>query len=157
MPVVLFMLWVIFNAKLNWEIAVTGVLVTAFVYRFMCRHMDYSYKTDIAIVRNLPSGIKYVGVLVWQVFLSNIEVSSFVFRKHAEIKPQLVFFRTRLKTDAAQVALANSITLTPGTITVSEDGGVLGVHCLNSHMGEDMDNSDFVTILSKMEGNAEHD
>ena len=157
MPVLLFMLWIVFNAKLNWEIAVTGVLVTAFVYHFMCKHMGYNYKTDLAIIKNLPLGIKYICVLLWQVLLSNIDVSGFVFRKHKEIKPQLVFFRTRLKTDAARVTLANSVTLTPGTITVSEDEGILGVHCLNSHMGEDMDNSDFVTILSKMEGNAEHD
>ena len=156
-PIVLFALWVIFNAKLNWEIAVTGILVTVFVYRFMCRYMDYSYKTDIAIIKNLPSGIKYVAVLMWEVFRSNIEVSGFVFRKHSEIKPQLIFFKTRLKSDAARVALANSITLTPGTITVSEEAGILGVHCLNSHMGEDMDNSDFVTILAKMEGTADHD
>ena len=157
MPIVLFLLWVIFNAKLNWEIVVTGLLVTAFVYRFMCKHMGYSYKADLAIIRNLPTGIQFIGVLIWQVILANIEVSSFVFRKHAEIKPQLVFFKTRLNSDTARTALANSITLTPGTITVSEDEGILGVHCLNSHMGEDMDNSDFVTILSKMEGSADHD
>ena len=157
MPIVLFLLWVIFNAKLNWEIAVTGLLVTAFVYRFMCKYMGYSYKADLAIIRNLPSGIQFIGVLIWQVTLSNIEVSRFVFRKHAEIKPQLVFFKTRLNSDTSRTALANSITLTPGTITVSEDEGVLGVHCLNSHMGEDMDNSDFVKILAKMEGSAHHD
>ena len=157
MPIVLFTLWVIFNAKLNWEIAVTGILVTAFVYRFMCRHMGYNYKTDIAIIKKLPSGIKYVGVLVWQVFLSNMEVFNFVFRKHAEIKPQLVFFRPRLKSDAARVVLANSITLTPGTITVSEEDGVFGVHCLNSHMAEGIDNSDFVKILAKMEETSNHD
>jgi len=156
-PIVLFLLWVIFNAKLNWEIVVTGLLVTAFVYRFMCKHMGYSYKADLAIIRNLPTGIQFIGVLIWQVILANIEVSGFVFRKHAEIKPQLVFFKTRLNSDTARTALANSITLTPGTITVSEDEGILGVHCLNSHMGEDMDNSDFVTILAKMEGSADHD
>ena len=153
----LFTLWLIFNAKLNWEIAVTGVFVTAFVYRFMCRHMGYSYKTDLAIVRNLPTGIRYVGVLVWQALRSNIEVSSFVFLKHLEIKPQLVFFKTRLESDASRVALANSITLTPGTITVSEDAGIFGVHCLNSHMAEGLDSSDFVEILAKMEGSPNHD
>ena len=157
MPAVLFALWAVFNAKLNWEVAVTGILVTAFVYHFMCKHMGYSYKTDLAIIKKMPIGIKYVCVLIWQVILSNIEVSRIVFRKHTEIKPQLVFFETRLESDAARVALANSITLTPGTITVSEADGIFGVHCLNSHMAEGIDNSDFVTILAKMEGKNEHD
>ena len=147
----LFTLWVIFNGKLNWEIAVTGVFVAAFVYRFMCRHMGYSPKTDLKMIKNLPSGIRYAGVLVYQALKSNVEVSGFVFRKHMEIKPQLVFFKTRLQSDVARVTLANSITLTPGTITVSEDGGIFGVHCLNSHMAEGMDSSDFVVILAGME------
>ena len=155
MPVVLFLLWVIFNAKLNWEVALTGALVAAFVYAFMCKHMDYSYKTDIAIVKKLPLGIKYVAVLVWEVIVSNLAVSSIVFRNHTEIKPQLVFFKTRLKSDAALVALANSITLTAGTITVSEHEGIFGVHCLNSHMAEGIDDSSFVKILAQMEGGEE--
>ena len=152
MPVVLFFLWVLFNVKLSWEVAVIGVLVTVFVYRFMCKHMDYSYKSDIAIIRKLPLGIKYFIELVRQVILSNIDVSNVVFRKSKEIKPQLVFFKTRLQSDATRVALANSITLTPGTITVSEDEGIFGVHCLNSHMAEGIDSSGFVSILAKMEG-----
>ena len=151
MPILIFALWVVFNAKLNWEIAATGLLVTAFIYSFMCKHMDYSYKTDLSVIKHLPNGLKFIAILVWQVVLSNIEVAGFVFRKHKEIKPRLVFFRTRLKTDVARVALANAITLTPGTITASIEEDVLGVHCLNEHMGEDMDNSEFVKILLKME------
>ena len=151
MPIVLFLLWVIFNAKLNWEVAITALLVAAFVYSFMCKHMGYSYKTDIAIIKNIPLGIKFIAVLLWQIYLSNRDVSRIVFHRHEEIKPQLVFFKTQLKSDAALVALANSITLTPGTITVSEHEGMFGVHCLNEHMAEDMDNSDFVKVLVKME------
>jgi len=155
-PLVLFTLWVIFNSKFNLEIAVTGFLVTAFVYRFMCRHLGYSYKSDLAMLKKFPLGIKYAGVLVWQALVSNIEISGFVFRKHADIKPKLVFFRTRLKTDAARVTLANSITLTPGTITVSEEAGIFGVHCLNDHMAEGLDSSDFVKVLAKIEGEADN-
>jgi len=150
-PVVLFTLWVIFNAKLNLEIAVTGIFVTAFVYRFMCKYMGYHYRMDMQILRTLPATLRYIAVLVWQVLVSNMEVSRFVLQNRVDIKPQFVFFKADLKTDTARVILAHSITLTPGTITVSEDDGVFGVHCLNSHMAEGMDNSDFVTILKEME------
>ena len=142
---------------MNWEIAVTGVLLTAFVYRFMCKHMGYEHKTNLAMLHKFPMGIKYVGYLLWQALLSNIEISSFVFRKHKEIRPQLVFFKTRLKSDAARVVLANSIALTPGTITVSEDDGIFGVHCLNSHLVEGLDNSALVSILAEMEEGNTHD
>ena len=155
MPIVLFLLWVVFNARLTWEIAFTGILVAAFVYSFMCKHMGYSYKTDIAIAKKLPLGIKYVAVLVWEVIMSNLAVSRIVFQNHTEIDPKLVFFKTKLKSDTALVTLANSITLTPGTITVSEADGIFGVHCLNSQMSEGMDTSTFVTILAQLEGSEE--
>ena len=157
MPVVLFMLWVIFNAKLNWEVALTGLVVATFVYAFMCRHMGYSYKTDLAIIRKLPHGIKYLAVLVWQIALSNLSVSRVVFSRRVEVDPKLVFFKTRLKSDTSLVALANSITLTPGTITVSESDGIFGVHCLNGQMSEGLDESDFVRILLEMEGGEKFD
>ena len=48
------------------------------------------------------------------------------------INPRIVHFRTRLKSDTARVILANSITLTPGTITVDLDDDHLIVHWLNA-------------------------
>jgi multicomponent Na+:H+ antiporter subunit E len=49
------------------------------------------------------------------------------------------------------VILANSITLTPGTITVSLTDDHLLVHCLDKSLAEGMDDSVFVRLLQKME------
>jgi multicomponent Na+:H+ antiporter subunit E len=48
-----------------------------------------------------------------------------------KIDPRMVNFKTRLKSDVARVTLANSITLTPGTITVRVEGDVFTVHALS--------------------------
>ena len=65
--------------------------------------------------------------------------------------PCLIRFRTDLGTEAARVALANSITLTPGTITVSLDGDGLLVHALDRDMARGLDESVFVRQLRRME------
>lgn len=66
-------------------------------------------------------------------------------------EPVIVQFRTDLKSKMARVLLANSITLTPGTITVSLEDDVYTVHCLDKRLAEGMDTSVFVRLLRKLE------
>ena len=56
-----------------------------------------------------------------------------------------------LKEEGYEVILANSITLTPGTITVSLEDNRFCVHCLDRELAEGMENSVFVELLKKME------
>lgn len=68
-----------------------------------------------------------------------------------EIEPVLVQFKTDLKSDVSRVTLANSITLTPGTITVSLKEDEYLVHCLDKDLSEGMEDSAFVKRLRRME------
>ena len=70
------------------------------------------------------------------------------------MEPVLVRVYTDLKTETARVILANSITLTPGTITVSLAGNELLVHCLDKSLSQGMEDSVFVQLLKKMEEDA---
>lgn len=64
--------------------------------------------------------VKYIPWLLYQVLVANIHVMYLVFhpRMMRLIDPRIMEFDSRLKSDMARVTLANSITLTPGTITV---------------------------------------
>ena len=66
-------------------------------------------------------------------------------------KPVIIHFKTDLKSRTARVLLANSITLTPGTITVSLEDDVYTVHCLDKSLAEGIDSSVFVKLLKKLE------
>ena len=68
-----------------------------------------------------------------------------------EVEPVMISFHTDLKTDMAKAILANSITLTPGTITVSMEENELVVHCLDKSMADGMEDSVFVKMLEKLE------
>ena len=68
-----------------------------------------------------------------------------------DLEPVLVRFKTDLKTKEAKVVLANSITLTPGTITVMLEDDEFVVHCLDKELAEGMNHSIFVELLGKLE------
>ncbi len=75
----------------------------------------------------------YLSWLLWQIVLANIHVLriSFSPRVKEQIQPQLVRFRSGLKSDFEKYVLAQSITLTPGTVTLQIDDDVFLVHAIS--------------------------
>lgn len=72
--------------------------------------------------------IVYIPVFVYQCLKSNIDVALRVLSPGLQLKPGIVRIRTRLKTEVARVFLANSITLTPGTMAVELKDDQLYIH-----------------------------
>lgn len=72
----------------------------------------------------------YVTWLVWNVIKANVEVARVILHPRLPIRPKLLVFRTTLEHDLARVLVANSITLTPGTVTIDLVGDEYLVHAL---------------------------
>lgn len=72
--------------------------------------------------------VVYVPVFLWQLIKANIDVAYRVLHPGLPIRPGIVKVRTGLATDIGKVFLANSITLTPGTMTCDVDGQYLYIH-----------------------------
>ena len=86
----------------------------------------------------------------------NLALTRIVFTPKLEVKPHLVTFRTPLK-GGFKSALADSITLTPGTITVHSEGDRLTVHCLDTQFMEGIDDTSFSQALEKMQKTKEEE
>lgn len=151
MFIICLLLWILFNARLDLEVLATGVVVAGLVYGFCYRFLGHSPRKDLAAMRKIGAFIRYAAILVWETVLSNIEVSRLVFAKKIEVSPCIIFFQTDLKSRAARVALSNSITLTPGTITVALTDDLLCVHCLDKKMAQGIEESSFVRQLRRIE------
>ena len=72
--------------------------------------------------------ILYIPMFLWYMVKANVDVAYRALHPERPIKPGIVKIRTVLKTDIAKVFLANSITLTPGTMTCEIDGDYLYIH-----------------------------
>ncbi len=75
--------------------------------------------------------VRYLGWLFWNVITANVDVARRILSPRMPIRPQLMVFRTGLQDDVARVLVANSITLTPGTVTIDLDGDSYLVHALH--------------------------
>ena len=76
--------------------------------------------------------IIYLGWELWQIVLANFDVAYRILHPKMPIDPRIIEFETSLRSDFALVTLANSITLTPGTITilVEPEKGKFWVHAI---------------------------
>lgn len=75
--------------------------------------------------------LRYLPVFGGVVFMSALHVLRIVIDPRLPISPRLVICRSRLTRPLSRVAFANAVTLTPGTLTVDVEDGVLLVHCLD--------------------------
>jgi multicomponent Na+:H+ antiporter subunit E len=82
------------------------------------------------LLRALANLGRYVLWLVWNMIKANLEVARIILHPKLPIDPQFVVFRTTLQRDMAKVVVANSITLTPGTVTVDLAGNEYLVHAI---------------------------
>ena len=154
MLLLLFLAWIIFNGRVTVEIVLFGVVIAVLIFAFICRFMDYSISKELKFYKKAPLFCKYVWLLVKEIIKANISVCRMILTRKEIMEPVIVKVHTNLRTEIARVILANSITLTPGTITVSVTERELLVHCLDKSLAEGMEDSVFVKLLEKMEGKA---
>lgn len=151
MYLIIFLLWMIFNANITLEIIIFGVVLSAAVYAFTCKFLDWSPKKDLLWLKRSGLFIQYLVVLVIEIVKANFATMKIAFSSKYVKEPVVVTFKTKLKGQFLRVLLANSITLTPGTITVSLEDDELVVHCLDKDFSEGIEDSIFEQLLEKME------
>ena len=145
MYIIFFLIWVIFNGQLTVEITAFGLVVSGVMYAFICKFMDYKPGTDAMIAKKIFCFLHYIGVLLKEIIKANYIVIKKLTSSRYEIEP------ADLQSNFARILLANSITLTPGTITVLLEGNEYVVHCLDKELAAELDRSVFVTLLKKLE------
>jgi multicomponent Na+:H+ antiporter subunit E len=119
---------------------VTGV-ATAAVVAATFRHVTFA--TPPALVRSTGRAVRgclYVPYLLWEVAKANAAIAAIVLHPRLPIDPKLVSYDTTLDGELALTTFANSVTLTPGTLTVDVDvdDGTLLVHTLTASTRADL-------------------
>ena len=149
MAVFIFILWIILNGRVTVELVLTGLVITAAVSAFAWRVIGYSPLNDLRILKNLPVFILYVLNLILEILKAAFTVMKLLFRAD-DPDPVIVEFHSGLQTEMQNVLLANSITLTPGTITIFQEGDHFVIHCLCREYSEGLETSSFIRLLNKL-------
>ena len=143
--------WILLNGRFTAEILIFGIFISAAIYFFICKFMDFSFKKDLMLVKSAGLMIRFIFILIKEIAKANFNVIKLIMSTRYEPEPEVVYFTTDLRTGFAKTMLANAITLTPGPITVSVVENEFCIHCLDKEYAEGIENSDFVRILRKME------
>lgn len=151
MYILFFLLWIVFNGRVTTEIVIFGLVISAAIYWFMCKFMDLSPKGELYYLKKGGYILQFLCVLIAEIVKANFATMKLICSSNVVNDPVLVEFDTDLKSDTSKFMLANAITLTPGTITVSVEGDRFTVHCLDKDFAEGINTSVFVDILHKLE------
>ncbi len=134
--IILFILGLLIWLGLSWPVnpqhLIVGVLVAGFVALLtgdMFIKRPYLFKHASRYLWFLY----YLPIFIWECIKANIDVAYRVIHPNRPLNPGIVKVKTSLKSDTALTFLANSITLTPGTLSVDidQEGGFLYIHWID--------------------------
>jgi multicomponent Na+:H+ antiporter subunit E len=124
------LVWILLNASLAWEVLVVGALVATLLvlvfptHGFLFAGTRFSPETPGIV-------LKYLSLFAHELVKSNLDVARRMVSPNLRINPGIVEVKTKLKHPTYRLILANSITLTPGTLTVDMIGDSLFIHWID--------------------------
>lgn len=133
---------------------IAGIVVSLIV-SMVAGHFLITTKKSKSLNQRLLLSIKYFIVFIWEMIKANLHVAYIVLHPLLPIRPGIVKIRTGLIKDSARTVLADSITLTPGTMTVdiNPDKNELYIHWIDIKATEPKDIDENTKIISgKFEG-----
>ena len=127
---VMFLFWLLLSGILDAIHVGAGIICSAII-AFVSHDLLVTQKWD-KMLRKSGRFIIYIVWELWQIILANFDVAYRVLHPKMPIDPSVIEFDTSLRSDLAIVTLANSITLTPGTITINidQEKGRFQVHAI---------------------------
>jgi len=136
--IIMFGLWILLSGRFDVFHLSLGIISCSIVALFSGDLLFPESKTK-GLLLSWVRFVRYIPWLLYQIFLANLHLMYLTFhpRMMELIDPKMIKFRSRLKSDLSLVTFANSITLTPGTITVyvSIDGD-FRVHAIDKKSSE---------------------
>ncbi len=148
---ILFGMWIVMSGKFDLFHLFLGVLSSALVA--WLSHDLLFVDRDKKLIARLTEAGRFCRYALWlarEILVANFHVTALALSPRAmqRIDPRLFTFRTRLKTDFARFVLANSITLTPGTVTIRVHGDLFYIHAITPKAAGDL-TSDAVSEMER--------
>lgn len=116
-----------------------------------------AWRMDVVDHECVPLQLRlgYFGYLLWlgmEIIKANIEVTKVILNPSLPITPELFWIRASQKTDVGRVIHANSITLTPGTVSVEVEGGSILVHAITAELADGTRSGEMDRYVTRVEG-----
>lgn len=145
----LYGLWLLLSGHPEPLLLVLGLCSTALVVLIALRMDVIDHESHpLHLTFKLPA---YWVWLAWEIIKANLSVSRIVLTPGLPISPTVVRVNASQKSELGQVIYANSITLTPGTVSMRLEDGRIEVHALTASMARDLEGGDMDRRVSRLE------
>ena len=149
---VLFAVWLLLSGHYDALTVSYGIFSCALV-------VVISTRMDVADREGQPihltwNALVYWVWLAWQIVLANLDVARRVLSPSLPISPTMIRIKASQKSDLGQVIYANSITLTPGTISIDVEDGEILVHALTREAAQSLEDGEMDRRVTMMAGEA---
>ena len=146
--VLLFALWMVLTSNVQIFNIVVGLAVSfsiALLYTKLFTHKAFEFISPVWFM-------VYLYVLLKNLILSNLQISKRILSKDMNLSPAIVAVKTNLESDWRKLLLANSITLTPGTLTLDIKDDTLFIHVIEYNEGSNKEDitKEFEDIIAKI-------
>ncbi len=136
--ILLFSMWLVLSASLDMANILIGLgvsIAVALLYTKMFKHTKFEFINPIWF-------LVYIFILLKNIIISNVQIAKRTLSKDMKLAPAIIKVKTNLKSDWKKLLLANSITLTPGTLTLDIVDDTLFIHVIEFR---DSDNKEAIT------------
>lgn len=148
----LLLFWILITGRVHWQHLLVGILCSFGIAHFNQDILLVPEERPLFLKTTIKKWIIYFYILVVEVFKANWGVAAIVLNPKLDISPGFVKFRTDVKKPMNRVILANSITLTPGTLTIEVEDDVYIVHAITRANAEDVATWSMMDRLIEIEG-----
>ena len=147
----LFGLWLLLSGHYDDPLLLTLGVISSIAVVFIAQRMDVIDHESVPL--RLRFG--FIGYLAWlakEIILANVAVAKIIISPSLPLSPLLFRVKTSQKTDVGRVTHANSITLTPGTVSVEVEDGDIIVHAIAGKLASDMAKGEMDRRVTAVEG-----
>lgn len=146
--ILLFVLWMILTSNFQMANILVGMGVSFFIallYVKLFTHKKFEFINPIWLVF-------YLYILLKNLIISNIQISKIILKSDMRLSPAIIAVKTNLKSDWKKLLLANSVTLTPGTLTLEIQDDILFIHVMEYSKDLNKENitKEFEDVIAKI-------
>ena len=153
--IILFGFWILLSGKYDLFHLTLGT-ISSMIISFTGYQLLFANVRIGDIKLTIIRFFKYIPWLLFQIITSNFHVARLVLSPNMPINPKILKFKTKLESDISWVVLANSITLTPGTITMDIQNGEFFVHALSKKVSDELNTGEMEDHVAHIFMEADH-
>lgn len=143
--------WLLWSGHFNDPLLLSFGAGSCLFVLFLCRRMQIVDEEGAPVQLGIRPYL-YAPWLIKEIIVANIDVARRVLSPSLPINPKVFFVKTQQKTDVGRVIFANSITLTPGTVSIDVQGNSIEVHALTGGMADEDQTDEMNRRVARIEG-----